>query len=203
MKTIYDTSVKINITNLHFATVEEDEEGNLVFGKPSRVLGAEEATRTPSVASGRLYGDGIIRKNVSKKTGYEISFNANAIPQDWRSHIEGTTIVNGVESGSSKDTPKPVAMGWEIEKTEENSEFIWFPYCIGQPVESTAQQSEDNINFTSDTVTLVALEHNSIKRFYTLVDQEASEENKLITPEVFFSQVQVTDTIQEAPGTGA
>ena len=43
------------------------------------------------------------------------------------------------------------------------------------------------------------MEHNSIKRFYTLVDQEI-EGNEEVNAEIFFSKVQITDTIEQATG---
>lgn len=193
-------AVRINITNLHLAEIEEAEDGSITFKDPERIIGVEQVSRVPSVSSGRLYGDGLVRHNVNKKTAYELVLNANNIPAKWRSYIEGTTIAaSGVESATSKDNPKPLAVGWEVEKTGGKSDFVWFPYCIGSPVEQSTQQSEDNINFSRDQITLLAMEHNSIKRFYTLVDQEI-EGNEEVTAEKFFSKVQITDTIEQATG---
>lgn len=195
-----NSQVRINVTNLHFAKIQEAEDGSITFDAPERIIGAEQVGRIPSVASGRLYGDGIVRFNVNKKTAYELTLNANNIPSEWRAYIEGTNISeSGVESATSGDLPKPLAIGWEVEKTGNKSEFVWFPYCVGSPVEQTTQQSEDNINYSRDQITLLAMEHNSIKRFYTLVDQEI-EGNEEVTAEKFFSKVQITDTIEEATG---
>ena len=186
--------VRINVKNLHFATIEEAE-GEITFGTPEHIIGAEQVSRKASVSSGKLYGDGLVRFNVSKKTAVELTINANSIGQKWRSYIEGTKISSsGVESGSSEDVAKPFAIGWEVEKTSGKSEFIWFPYCIGEPIENSTQQSEDNTNFSRDTLTVVAMQHPKVKRLYTLVDQE-NEKCKTVTAEQFFSKVQITDEV--------
>ena len=79
------SAVRINITNLHLAEIEEAEDGSITFKTPERIIGAEQVSRVPSVSSGRLYGDGVVRHNVNKKTAYEIVLNANNIPAKWRS----------------------------------------------------------------------------------------------------------------------
>ena len=86
-----------------------------------------------------------------------------------------------------------------MEKTGGKSDFVWFPYCIGSPIEQSTQQSEDNVNFSRDQISLLAMEHNSIKRFYTLVDQEVAG-NETVTALDFFSQVQITDEVQKKAG---
>lgn len=189
------SEVRINITNLHFAKIEENEEGAITYGTPERIIGAEQATTKPKISSGELYGDGVIRFKVSKKAAYEIDLNLNNIPADWRIYIEGTHVSeSGVESATSKDSPNPLAVGWEVEKTNGKSEFIWFLFCLGEPIEQTTQQSEENTNFSRDTLKIVALEHESINRFYTFVDT-ANEKAKDITATQFFKKVQTTDTV--------
>lgn len=108
--------------------------------------------------------------------------------------MEGVTVNNGVESGTSKDEPNPFAIGWEVEKTGGKKELIWFLYCVAEPVQETTRQSEDNIVYSTDTVVISALEDDSLGRFYTFIDSEDEE----ITDEMvanFFKKVQTTDAI--------
>lgn len=188
---------KINVHNVYMAEITESPGGELTFGKPEHIIGAMEVSRTPNIATGQLYGDGKVAHSTSKKTSYEISLQQNAIPSKWRRYMEGTTYNNGIESGSSKDQPKPFAIGWEIEKTEDQKELIWFLYCKANPLEQTVQQSDDNINYSTDSVTITATEHDSLGRYYTFIDTE--DEN--VTPEMvtnFFKKVQTTDTVSAA-----
>lgn len=112
--------------------------------------------------------------------------------------MEGTTLTDGgVEYATSKDIPNYFAIGWEVEKTGGFSEFVWFPFCQAQPVEQETQQTEDNINYSTDSITITALENDFIGRYYTFIDTEI-EKNKDVTAKDFFSQVQVGDTITKA-----
>ena len=193
-KIVHDAAMKINVTNFHLAKAEQVGD-TLVFETPERILGVEEVTRTPALSGGKAYGDGKLRKNINKKTAYNISFNHNGLPSKWRAYIEGTTIsTNGVESANSKDEAGIFACGWEVEKTEGQREMIWFLCCTAEPLGYSATQSGENIVFSNDSVNATALEHNSIGRFFTFIDSETED-----IPEeffdVFFDRVQTTDTI--------
>lgn len=190
--------IKINVRNFHMAKVTE-KDGVLAFDTPEHIPGVEQVGRVPMISSGKKYGDGIVRFSVSKKNSYEITIAHNQIPTEWKSYLEGTTIASGVESASSEDVPGMVAIGWEVEKTGGKKEFIWFLYGTAEPITVDVQQSEDNVNFTSDSLKITCMEHTSLKRFYTLVDTEL-EANAAITAETFFSKVQTTDTIAKAAG---
>ncbi len=184
---------KINVTNVHLAEITESGT-TLTFGDPEHIAGAMEISRIPQVSSGQLYGDGKIANETSRINSYQITLNINKIPSKWRRYMEGRTVKSGVESGTSKDEPKPFAMGWEVEKTNGKKELIWFLYGKATPIQETVRQSEENINYSTDTVTITFIEHDSLKRFYTFIDTEDTE----ITQEMasnFFKKVQTTDTI--------
>ena len=184
---------KINVQNVHLAEITESP-GTLTFSAPEHVAGAMEIGRKPNVSPGTLWGDGKISHTTSMKNAYEINISMNKIPSKWRRYMEGATVVNGVESGTSKDEPKPFAIGWEVEKTGGKKELIWFLYCKANPVEETVRQSEENINYSTDSITITATEHDSLDRFYTFIDTE----DTAITPEMvtnFFKKVQIADTI--------
>mgnify|MGYP000864390252 FL=1 len=185
---------KINVQNVHLAEITESPEGALSFGTPEHIPGAMEIGRTPQVSLGQLYGDGKIAHTTSRKNSYQITVSQNKLPTKWRRYMEGVKVNGGVESGTSKDEPNPFAMGWEVEKTGGKKELIWFLYCKAEPIQETVQQSEENINYSTDNITIIATEHDSLERYYTFIDSEDEE----ITPEMvenFFKQVQITDSI--------
>lgn len=189
--------VKINVQNVHLAEITKSPEGEISFGKPEHVVGAMQIGRNPQIASGQLYGDGKITHETSRKVRYELSVDLNKLPTKWRRYMEGVTVTTGVESGTSKDEPNPFAIGWEVEKTGDQKELVWFVYCLANPIQETTRQSEDNINYSTDSITISALEDDSLGRFYTLIDSEDTE----ITPEMltnFFKKVQTTDAIAAA-----
>lgn len=194
------TEVKINVKNVHLAEITETEAGVISFGTPEHVVGAMEIGRAPQLATGQLYGDGKIRYNDSRIVRHQLTLSLNKLPTKWRRYMEGVTVVNGVESGTSNDKPKPFAIGWEVEKTNSEKELIWFLYCLAEPLQTTERQSEENIVYSTDSVTISALEDDSLGRYYTMIDSE----DETITAEMlsnFFKQVQITDAIS-APTAG-
>lgn len=189
---------KINVKNVHMAEITETA-GVLTYGTPELIAGAMEISRNPTVASGQLYGDGKIAHTTNRKVGYEIVLGHNKIPSKWRRWMEGTVYTSGVESGTSEDEPKPLAIGWEVEKTGGESELIWFLYCKANPIEETVQQSEENINYSTDSVTITATEHDSVGRYYTFIDSEDENITEAMVGD-FFKKVQTTDTIAAPAG---
>jgi phi13 family phage major tail protein len=192
------SEVKINVEDVHLAEITESPDGALIFGVPEYIPGAMEIGRTPQLSTGQLYGDGKVRHSISRKNSYQITINQNKLPSKWRRYMEGTKVNNGVESGTSKDEPKPFAIGWAVEKTGGKRELIWFLYCKAEPIQETVRQSEDSTNYSTDSVTITALEHDSLDRFYTFIDTE-DEEIKPEMVENFFKQVQTTDAISAPP----
>lgn len=189
--------VKINVQNVHLAEITKSPEGAITHSKPEHVVGAMQIGRNPQLATGQLYGDGKITHDTSRKVRYEINVDLNKLPTKWRRYMEGVKVTTGVESGTSKDEPNPFAIGWEVEKTGGEKELIWFVYCLANPIQETTRQSEDNINYSTDSITISALEDDTLGRFYTFIDSEDEE----ITPvmvENFFKKVQIADAIAAA-----
>jgi len=192
--------VKINVKNVHLAEITESPEGTITHSTPELVVGAMEIGKVPQISSGQLYGDGKIQKETSKKIAYQITVSLNKLPTKWRRYMEGVKVVNGVESGTSEDEPNPFAIGWEVEKTGGKKELFWFVYCQATPIEETNRQSEENVNYSTDTIVISALEHDSLGRFYTMIDTEDEEISDEMVQN-FFKKVQTTDTIS-APTAG-
>lgn len=186
--------VKINVQNVHLSEITESPEGTLTHGTPEHVAGAMEIGKAPQISSGQLYGDGKVNKQTSKKVRYQLTVNLNKLPTKWRRYMEGVTVKSGVESGTSKDEPKPFAIGWEVEKTGGKKEMIWFLYCLAEPIQETTRQSEENINYSTDSITISALEDDRLGRYYTFIDTEDTEITEVMAGD-FFKKVQITDTI--------
>lgn len=187
------SEVKINVQNVHLAEITETD-GVITFGTPEHVAGAMELGRTPQLSAGQLYGDGKITHKTSKKVAYQITTSLNKLPTKWRRYMEGVTVEAGVESGTSNDEPKPFAIGWEVEKTGGKKELIWFLYCLAEPIQETNRQSEDNVNYSTDSITITALENDILERYYTFIDTEDTTITEQMVTD-FFKQVQTTDTI--------
>lgn len=184
---------KINVQNVHLAEITETT-NDITYGEPEHIAGAMEISMTPQLSTGELYGDGKIAHKSSKKIAYQITVSLNKLPTKWRRYMEGVQYKDGVEYGTTDDEPKPFAIGWEFEKTNGKKELIWFLYCLAEPIQQTGRQSESNTNYSTDSITITALEHDLLGRFYTFIDSEDENVTEQMI-EDFFKKVQTNDTI--------
>ena len=166
---------RFNVKNVHFAKNTKAAGGTVTRETPRLIAGAMSVTVNPTVASGTLYGDGIISDEISKLTGAGISLEMNKIPTDIVNEIYGKTKdANGVTCDSITDEAVEFSLGWEVELTGGQSEFIWFTRCKAQPMQSEVKQGTDSINFSTDTCAITAMpdEEGRIKMFGETVDEE-------------------------------
>lgn len=197
--------VYINVSNFHLAKVTEGTDLSYVAGVPDHIIGLMKLKQKTELSEGKLYGDGIIRVNVAKKTGYLVEIESNAIPPDWRAYMEGASFESGKMEGSGPDdVPGLFALGVMKERDDGSKEMIWYPYCQAQPIESEAEQSGDKTNFSTPKLTILVMSQEQVKKYYKICDT-LREEFKDITPELFFSKVQIGDVPEQAedsPGVG-
>lgn len=166
---------RFNVKNVHFAKNTKATGGTVTREKPRLIAGAMSVTVNPTVASGTLYGDGVISDEVAQLTGAGISLEMNKIPTEIVNEIYGKTKDdNGITYDSVKDEAIEFSLGWEVELTGGQSEFIWFTRCKAQPMQSEVQQRTDSINFSTDTCTITAMpdEEGRIRMFGETVDAE-------------------------------
>lgn len=193
----YDPEIKCNVRDVYLAEVTIGPDGAYAFGKPEYMEGAMEFSRTPTISSGKAYGDGRVRRKKTKVTDTVIKAQVNQLIYKWRRWMTGTNVSeSGVESDPIEGEGKPFAMGWVTEKTNGKFEFIWFLHCIAEPITSEQKQSEDNTVWTFDKLDITALKVRQFSRSYTLVDTE-DPKCKDITEKAFFSKVQTSDTIED------
>lgn len=189
---------KINVAGLYMAKVKTEVGTSITYDEVQQVAELMGVSVSAKIAEGGLFGNGAKVHSTNKKTNYEIALDMTVLPTEIRSYLEGSTITTaGVEKGTSKDQPRPAAIGWLVEKTNGKRQAIWFPYCIAKPIEEDVKQSEENIVYSTDKLVMTVMEHPGLKRFYTKIDEEV----KGVTAEMFtnfFKKVQTTDTIVSA-----
>ena len=166
---------RFNVKNVHYAKNTISVGGEVTRSAPIKIAGAMKVTVNPVVASGKLYGDGVVSDEVSKATGYGINLEMNKIPteviNEWFGKKEDE---NGIVHDSINDTPTEFSIGWEVELTGGHSEFVWFTKCKAQPIQSEVQQSTDNINFSTDSCNITAMpdENGEAKLFGETINQK-------------------------------
>lgn len=145
---------RINITNPVYCVVTADAPEGTTYGDVKPFGEAQQIQLTPSVATGQLYGNGAIVDSSSKLTGISASFTATKLPIETVADIYNQTVTDGVLQEEAGKTANYIALGYQVEQTNGTSEYVWLLKGRPQPLGSNVQQSETNINYSTDTITI-------------------------------------------------
>lgn len=145
---------RINIKNLVYCKLLTDEVGSTTYGEVKPLSPAMQIQVTVSLASGVLYGDGAQEENIAKMTGIAVVLDVNKVCIEDRAEILGNKYENGVLVEKEGDEAPYIALGYEIPETNGCKELIWLLKGRAQPYNSNVQQSTDNINFSTDSITI-------------------------------------------------
>lgn len=145
---------RINVKNLVYAVITEDTKTAFTTGEIKSFAKAMQVQITPTVATGTLYGDGAKQEDLAKLTGVTLQVDVNKVPIEVKADVLGNTYENGVLVENKSDQAKNIAFGFEVEQTENKREMMWLYKGKAQPFSNTVQQTTDNINFSTDTLTI-------------------------------------------------
>jgi len=182
---------RININNLHIAFLTKDDPTVASFEKPELLAGTMQIQFTPRVATAPLYGDGHMRHQEILTDGYGITLDHNKIPPKILARMRGQEYEGGVRRSNKADTAVYFALGYNVDLTGGHKELTWLPKCVAAPSNKNVQQRTENINYSTDslTVTSMALEYNGDYEY--AVDTSDTESG--FTPE------QVDNWFEEVP----
>lgn len=172
-------TARINVKNMVYAILTKDDTQSVEYGEVKPFAKAMQIQVTPSVSSGTLYGDGMKQEVIGKLTGLTVVADINKLNIDVRTEILGITYENGVATDKAGDEAKEIALGYMVEQTGNTAEYIWLLKGRPQPYASTVQQQTDNINFSTDSVTIefVPREHDEeIRKFADSADPAFTKE---------------------------
>lgn len=147
-------SNRINVKNLVYCTLTSDDASGVTYGTVKPLAKAMTVEVTPSQATGVLYGDGAQQENLAKITGLSAALEVNKIAIEDKAVISGHTYENGVMIIGASDQAPYIAVGYQIEGTNGYSEYIWLLKGRVQEGNQNASQATDNINFTTDKMTI-------------------------------------------------
>lgn len=144
---------RINVKNLVYAVVVSDTKDAVKYGEIKPFGSARQIRVSPTIAQGDLYGDGAKEKSMNKITGYDVQVDVNKVFVEVRAEILGNKITaDGVLVDGGDDQPKEIALGYEIEQTGKTSEYVWLLKGTPQPFGNDVQQTEQNINYSTDSL---------------------------------------------------
>lgn len=145
---------RINIKRPVYCEVLTDTASGTTYGTVKTLGEIQEAQITPQSATGRLYGDGGIVDSSALLTGVTLALQLTKIPVEAVADIYNYTVTNGVVQVKAGTTAKMIAVGFEVVQSDGSSEYTWLLKGRPQAINNTVQQSTDNINYSTDTLTI-------------------------------------------------
>lgn len=145
---------KINIKHPVYCEVLTDTSSGTTYGTVKTLGEAQKIQVTATSSTGQLYGDGAIVDSSAKLTGLTVVLNATKIPVEAKADIYNYTVTNGVVQVKAGVQAKYIAIGYEVEQTTGDSEYVWLLKGRPQALNGDVSQSESNITYSTDTMTI-------------------------------------------------
>lgn len=147
-------SYKINVKKPVYCKLTSDTLAGVSYGSVVSMGEAMQIQMTAVSSSGQLYGDGSIVDSSSKIAGLTVVFDATKLPIEVVADIYNLTYANGVAQVKAGVQANYIAFGYEVEQTTGDSEYVWLLKGRPQPLSGNAQQSESNITYSTDQMTI-------------------------------------------------
>ena len=161
---------RINIVDPVYAVIQSDTKEGTTYGEVKKLGAAMQVQLTASISSGVLYGDGVQQENISKLNGIALVVDVNKINIEDRSAILGNKYENGVIHERAGDEAPYIAVGYKVEQTNKKVELSWLLKGRAQPTNSSVQQSTENFNFSTDSITVNFIPRDSDKELRFFAD---------------------------------
>ena len=146
---------RINVRNCKRATVTSDTNAAYTIGTPVAMPTLRDIEIAFTTSSGTLYGDGEKVSEISLITGATLKFGIDKLTQADKVALLGISKSNkGVASYKTTDKPPKVAIYFEVEHDDGGFEATWLLVGKAQPIGMSAQQKEDSITYSTETVNI-------------------------------------------------
>lgn len=163
---------RINVTNAKVAKISENTESGYTLGEVKKLPGLRAIDFTPLMATGQLYGDGVLVEDAAMVTGGTVKIDANKVAITERAMITGAEYKDGVLDIKTTDVPPEIALYVETEASNGTKEQMWFLCCKAQPFGISGKQREGNISYSTDSLTLSCFPRAKDKKVIRLADTE-------------------------------
>ena len=169
---------RLNVRNAQYAAVSVNSSSTYTIATPVAMPGLRNIDLAFSTATGELYGDGELVAKRSKLTGATLKFGIDKLTQTAQAALLGYTVsAKGVMSVKTTDTPPETAIYFEIELDNGGYEACWLLVGKADPINLTAQQSESNITFSTDEITMNFVRREKDKTVVMWADTDNSNFN--------------------------
>ncbi len=163
---------RINVQNAAYAVLKENTTSAYEMDDKHPLPGLRSIDLALQMASGTLYGDGVVEEEVDKITGAIVKIDINKIPIEDRARMNGAHY-DGIMDVTTDDKAPEIALYFETESSKAGGkEQLWLMCGKVQPIGMAAQQTEGNVNFSTDTMTVKCTRRKKDRRVLRLGDTE-------------------------------
>ena len=163
---------RINVANAKVAKVTENTDASYTMSDVTKLPGLRSIDFTPLLATGQLYGDGVLVEDAAMVTGGTVKIDANKVAIATRAMITGSEYKDGVLDVKTTDVAPEIALYVETEASNGTKEQMWFLCCKAQPFGVSGTQRENNINYSTDSLTLSCFPRAKDKKVFRMADTE-------------------------------
>lgn len=145
----------VNVRNCKRAAVTADTSSSYTIGTPVAMPTLRSIDIAFTSSSGALYGDGEKVSEIALITGATLQLAIDKLTSDDIVALTGATkSAKGVVSRKTTDKPGKVAIYFEAEHDDGGYEATWLLVGRAQPVGKSAAQREDNITYSTESLTM-------------------------------------------------
>ena len=146
---------RVNVRNCKRAAVSADTSSAYTLGNVVAMPTLRSVDIAFTTSSGALYGDGEKVSEIALITGATLQLAIDKLTSADIVALTGSAkSAKGVISHKTTDTPPKTAIYFEIEHDDGGYEACWLLVGKAQPLGINAQQREDNITYSTESLTM-------------------------------------------------
>ena len=152
-----ENKVKFGLKNVHFALIQQGEDGAITFGTPKRIPGAVNLSLAAQGESTESYADDILYYATAANTGYQGDLEIARVPQSFRVDVlrEQLDAESGVMFENAALEPAPFALLFEFNGDVNATRHILYHCTTSRPGVNGATTTRTKEPQT-DTMTITA-----------------------------------------------
>lgn len=134
MARVEDEKVQFGLNNLHYAVLNEADDGTITYSKPVRIKGVVSLSLDPKGDKIEFFADDSLYYNKSYNQGYTGELAVSIIPDSFKIDVLGfTTDKNGVLFENSEAVPQNIALLFEFQNDKRKSRHLLYNVSVSRP----------------------------------------------------------------------
>ncbi|WP_371017383.1 major tail protein [Pseudalkalibacillus sp. JSM 102089] len=142
----------VGLDNIYVAKLTE-ENGEITYDTPVRILNAIDAKITPTVDSQNLYADNTVAEILRVFSQVDVEFTIAELSSDHYAMLMGVEKdENGVLVDSAEDEAPYFAFGFRAKKSKGENRLVWLYKGRFTSVDESYQTQSDKADFTTQPI---------------------------------------------------